>query len=149
VRLVTTGTLAHLRTIAPGPDWDARRFRPNLLLDDGQTPGGFGEDELLGGRLRGRSGLELTVAVPTPRCVVPTRAHEELPADPRILRMLIEHHRVDLGPLGRQGCVGAYAEVANVGRVEVGERLVIEPGEESRVEAVRSALARVLGLADG
>jgi len=153
-RIAVLGRTVHVfnavvRPIRPGSDWDVRRFRPNLLLDDGQADDGFGEDGLLGGRLRGRSGLELTVALPTPRCVVPTRAHEELPADPHVLRSLIEHHRIDLGPLGRQGCVGAYAEVARGGRIEVGEELVAEPGEKSPEEAVRSAVDRVLGLADG
>jgi uncharacterized protein len=144
VHLITTSTLAHLRTIAPDSDWDARRFRPNLLLDDGEVSGAFAEDALLGGRLRGRSGLELTVGLPTPRCVVPTRAHHELPADPRILRTLVEHHRIDLGPVGRQGCVGAYAEVAGAGRVEAGERLDVEPGRGPADEAVRSSLARLV-----
>jgi hypothetical protein len=102
VHLVTAGTLAHLRTIAPGSDWEVRRFRPNLLLD----------------------------------------------ADPHILRMLIEHHRVDLGSLGREGCVGAYAEVARAGRVEVGERLEADPGQMAPEEAVRTGVAGVVRQLD-
>ena len=55
--------------------------------------------------------MRITVGLPTPRCVVPTRAHEELPADPRVLRTLAADHRIALGRFGNQPCAGAYAEV--------------------------------------
>lgn len=148
VHLVSTSTLAHLRTVAPESDWDVRRFRPNLVLDDGQAIDGFAEDVLLGGKLRAQSGLELTVGLPTPRCVVPTRAREELPADPRILRTLLTHHRLDLGRFGRQGCVGAYAEVAHAGQVQVGERLEVELSELTADNVVRASLARLTHQAE-
>jgi uncharacterized protein YcbX len=93
VHLVTTSTLAHLRTIAPGSDWDVRRFRPNLVLDDSPTSTGFAEDELLGGRLRGHSGIELTVGLPTPRCVVP-RGWRRTGVRPRRGRMRLAHQRL-------------------------------------------------------
>jgi MOSC domain-containing protein len=144
VHLITTSTLAALRAAAPGRDWDVRRFRPNLLLDDG--PGGdgaFAEDDLLGGTLRAPSGLALTVGLPTPRCVVPTRAQDGLPHDPAVLRTVVARHRIDLGPVGRQGCAGSYAEVAAAGDLRVGERLAIEPGTATPDEVVRAALARL------
>jgi uncharacterized protein len=128
IHLITTGTLAHLGTLAPRSDWDVRRFRANLLLDDGGDGTAFAEDALLGGRLRAPSGLVLDVGLPTPRCVVPTRAHDGLPADPGILRAVVAHHRIDLGLFGRQGCAGAYAEVASAGGLRTGERLEVEAG---------------------
>jgi uncharacterized protein len=140
IHLITTSTLARLRSSAPDCDWDVRRFRPNLVLDDGAAGGGFAEDALLGGRLRGPSGVELAVGLPTPRCVVPTRAQDELPGDPRILRTVVQQHRLDLGPFGRQGCAGAYAEVARGGEVRVGQRLDVEPGETT----VEAAVARLV-----
>jgi uncharacterized protein YcbX len=144
IHLITTSTLAHLRAIAPTSDWDVRRFRPNLLLDDGTTPTAFAEDALVGGALRGPSGLKLTVVLPTPRCVVPTRGREELPADPGILRTLVQQHRVDLGPFGRQGCIGAYAEVAHAGQISVGEILDIETPPQPPEAAIPEALEAVL-----
>jgi uncharacterized protein YcbX len=143
IHLITTSTLDRLRRLAPGSDWDARRFRPNLVLDDGAAGDGFAEDALLGGRLRGASGLELAVGLPTPRCVVPTRAQDGLAADPGILRSLVAHHRIDLGPFGRQGCAGAYAEVLRAGRVRVGDRLDVERGAASPGDAIRAGLSRV------
>jgi MOSC domain-containing protein len=148
VHLIAASTLERLRAAAPESVWDARRFRPNLVLDDGPATHGFAEDELLGASLRGRSGLELTVELPTPRCVVPTRAHEELPADPEILRTIVREHRVDLGPFGRQGCVGAYAEVANEGSINVGERLEVVPGARAPKEALRIVIVRLGELSD-
>ena len=66
LHVVTTGVLERMRAVAPGGDWDPRRFRPNLLLDGGE------DRDLLGCELRARSGLRLHVELPTPRCVVPT-----------------------------------------------------------------------------
>jgi uncharacterized protein YcbX len=126
VHLVTTSTLAHARALAPGHDWDPRRLRANLLLDDGGRPGAFAEDALLGRRLRGPGGVALDVGFPTPRCVVPTRAVDELAADPGILRAIVTHHRVEIAGIGSYGCLGAYAEVAAPGRLAVGDRLGLE-----------------------
>jgi uncharacterized protein len=130
VHLITTGALSR-------HGWDARRFRPNLLLEGAADP--------LGATLRGPSGLELTVGLPTPRCVVPTRATEELPADPSILRTIVHEHRVDLGPVGRQGCLGTYAEVARGGRVRAGERLSLNAGGASADAVIHASLTRLFG----
>src|SRR3712207_7390693 len=34
VHVLATATLARLRELQPGSDWDPRRFRPNLVLDN-------------------------------------------------------------------------------------------------------------------
>ena len=140
IHLITTATLAHLRAIAPESDWDVRRFRPNLVLDDGPEDEPFAEDALLGARLQAPSGLELTVGLPTPRCVVPTRAQDGLPADPAVLRTLVQRHRIDLGPFGRLGCAGAYAEVASAGRLRTGERLEVRRGHRPPRAVIDSAV---------
>lgn len=143
IHLITTATLAYLRAVAPGSDWDVRRFRPNLLLDNGPDAEAFDEDALLGSGLEAPSGLELSVGLPTPRCVVPTRAQDGLPADPAILRTLVERHRIDLGPFGRQGCAGAYAEVASAGRLSTRERLEVRPGHLSPRAAIDNVVTRL------
>lgn len=125
VHLLTTRTLAHLRALAPATAWDARRFRPNVVLDDGDEPGAFTEDALVSRELRGADGARLAVGYPTPRCVVPTRATEELPREPGLLKTLAAHHRIDVGRFGRLVCAGAYAEVAGAGPLRVGERLAV------------------------
>jgi uncharacterized protein YcbX len=145
LHVLTTRTLAHMRAVAPQTDWDVRRFRPNLVLDDGVAPGELTERELLGAELRGSSGVRLRIGLPTPRCVVPTRAREELAADPALLRAIASRSRWDLGPFGRPACLGAYAEVARGGCLAVGERLSVEPRSECTPEAaVAAAVARVV-----
>jgi uncharacterized protein YcbX len=83
------------------------------------------------------------VDLPTPRCVVPARAHEELPADPRILRTIAERHRVDLGPFGRHACAGAYAEVVSAGAVRVGDRLGVGPATIAPRAALDATISRL------
>ncbi len=138
VHLVTTATLAHL-------DADARRLRPNLVLAD---PAGapYGEDALLGRALTG--GAALQVDLPTPRCVVPTRASEELAARPGLLRTIAREHRLSLGPrLGRPACAGAYATVRAPGRLAVGDRLAVGPPTAADPQAAAEAAVRRFGLA--
>lgn len=143
LHFLTTRSLAHVRDLAPEGDWDVRRFRPNVVFDDGAAPGVFTELELLGRELSGPSGVRLRVALPTPRCVVPTRAREELPADPAVLRHLARENRWDLSPFGRPACFGAYAEVPTGGRLAVGERVAIGPREASPEDSVAQTIARV------
>jgi uncharacterized protein YcbX len=140
LHLLTSETLAFLRTHAPASSWDARRFRANLLLGGGQR-GGFVEDRLIGSELRGSGGVRMRVAIPTPRCVVPTRASEELRADPNLLRVVAERHRVDLGPFGRAACLGAYADVISEGWVAVGERLEVVHGDLPPQQSLRATIA--------
>ena len=124
LHLMTTSALDRMRAIDPQSDWDVRRFRPNVVLDDAQV---HDEDALLGAQLCGASGLRFTVGLPTPRCVVTTRSREELPADPGLLKSIANEHRWSLGPFGRPACLGVYAEVSGTGRLAVGEFLTLEP----------------------
>jgi uncharacterized protein YcbX len=140
IHLLTTGTLAHLSARHPEIAWDVRRFRPNLVLDDGGAPGAFTEDGLVGRALAGPAGVRMTVGLPAPRCVVPTRAHEELPADARVLRTLARDHRIDLGAFGRQPCAGAYAEVDEAGAVAVGDVLAVGEAATAPRAALRAAV---------
>jgi uncharacterized protein YcbX len=143
VHLLTTRTLAHLRALHPDIAWDVRRFRPNIVLDDGDRPGAFTEDALVGRALEGPGGLRLAVGLPTPRCIVPTRAHQDLPADPRVLRTLARDHRIDLGAFGRQPCAGAYAEVERAGTIAVGEVLCVAGGATAPADALRATVRRL------
>jgi uncharacterized protein YcbX len=127
VHLVTTASLARMREVYPAGDFDARRFRPNLVVDAGGGPG-FPEDAWLGSRLRVGEAL-FRVMVPTPRCVIPTLGHDELPPDPGIMRAVAREHRVPVFDLARLSCLGVYLEVLEAGTVRVGDAITVHaPG---------------------
>lgn len=109
--LVTESSLAHLATLAPESRIDVRRFRPNFLLTLPDSPGGFPEASWPGKRLR-IGGLTVEVTIGCMRCVMTTLPVDDLPRDPRIMRVLVREAR---------HCLGAYARVAEPGAVRVGD----------------------------
>ncbi|GGL01869.1 MOSC domain-containing protein [Streptomyces flaveus] len=119
VHLVTTTALARLRATYPTGDFDPRRFRPNLVVDTPDGPG-FPEDAWIHSRLRIGEAVFRAV-VPTPRCVIPTLAQEELPPDPGIMRAVAREHRIPVFDLGRLSCVGVYLDVLEPGTVRIGD----------------------------
>lgn len=139
LHLLTTRSLAHMRAVAPASDWDVRRFRPNVVLDDGEVPTELSERRLLGAELGAPSGLRMYVGLPTPRCVVPTRGREELPRDPALLRQIATESRWSLGPFGRPACLGTYAEVTATGALEEDDRLSVAARRQPSADAVVAA----------
>ena len=94
IHLVTSASLAEMRRRCPGADFDARRFRPNLVIDG--APAGLPELAWRGQRLR-VGGCEFSVRKPTKRCVMTTLAQEELPQDARILQSIVDESDAALG----------------------------------------------------
>ncbi len=95
--------------------FDARRFRPNLLLDCG-SEAGFPEHNWAG--RRGRvGGAVLQFELVCPRCVVTTHGFYDLPKDPTIMRALVRE---------TGGNLGLYASVVQPGAVFSGDELVLE-----------------------
>jgi hypothetical protein len=112
IHLVSTQALASLARRLPESAVDARRFRPNLLVDfDTQEP--LPEHALSGRKLRAGSAL-LEAAAPMVRCGMVTQPQAELPKDPRILRFLVREQKQQLGAALR----------------------VLEPGEVSEGDSV-------------
>ncbi len=121
VHVVTTATLDRLTTIAPGSAFDARRFRPNLIV---ATPGldGFVENDWVGRRLQ-IGDVRLRISDPTPRCVVTTLPQAGLPRDIAVLRTIAHHNRPAIPTLGgvEWPSVGVYAFVEQGGVVRRGD----------------------------
>jgi MOSC domain-containing protein len=101
VSLVSTGTLA---------GWDRRRFRANVVLDDG------GEEELVGSDVAvGDATIRLAARIP--RCVMTTRAQPDgIDRDLDVLRTINRE---------RDGCIAVGAVVLTPGTVRVGDSLVV------------------------
>lgn len=94
IHLVTSASLAEMRRRCPGADFDARRFRPNLVVEG--APEGLPELSWVGRRLR-VGGCEFSVRKPTKRCVMTTLPQEELPKDARVLQAVIDQSGAVLG----------------------------------------------------
>src|SRR6266566_4100958 len=92
--VLTTSSLAQLGELEPQSRFDVRRFRMNVIVD---TSGrGFVENEWLGRTLAIGDDVALAVALPDPRCVMPSLPQEDLPRDPRILKSLAQNNRIDV-----------------------------------------------------
>jgi uncharacterized protein YcbX len=123
IHLLTTATLRRLSGLAPGASFDARRYRPNVLVE---VPGeGFVENDWVGRRVAFGADAAVTVTLPTMRCVMTTLAQDELPRDRSTLRAIAAHNRVDIAGFGTWACAGAYADVVAPGEVRVGDPVTV------------------------
>ncbi|MBI4517994.1 MAG: MOSC domain-containing protein [Deltaproteobacteria bacterium] len=116
LHLLTTASLAAMREHNPGGDFDARRFRPNLLIETVSDCCGLVEFDWCGRVLRiGSAGI--AIALPAVRCVMPTLAQVDLPKDPSVLRTVVRHAGQNLG---------VYATVEAPGTVALGDVVELE-----------------------
>jgi uncharacterized protein YcbX len=85
---------------------------------------GFVENEWLGRTLAIGDDVQLGVALPDPRCVMPSLAQEDLPKDPQILKALARHNRIDVaGAL--YPCAGVYALAEATGTVRTNDSVSV------------------------
>jgi uncharacterized protein YcbX len=118
VSVLTTSTLAELQALSPESRFDERRFRMNVVVDTPQD--GFVENGWTGRSLQIGDTVRLMVFLPDPRCVMTTRAQDDLPKDNEILRTLVRHNRLDVAG-GLYPCAGVYAVVEAVGSIGGGD----------------------------
>ena len=116
--VLTTSTLDRLGELEPQSRFDVRRFRMNVIVD---TPAhGFVENEWIGRTLAIGDDAQVAVALPDPRCVMPSLAQEDLPRDPQVLKALARHNRIDVaGSL--YPCAGVYAVAGATGKIRAGD----------------------------
>ncbi|MBW2271440.1 MAG: MOSC domain-containing protein [Deltaproteobacteria bacterium] len=96
LHLLTDASLDELSRHAPGARLDARRFRPNLVVETGGAAPGFPEFEWCGRRLR-IGDLTLQVVSPMLRCGMTIQAQADLPKQPAIMRALVSETDMTLG----------------------------------------------------
>lgn len=115
VHLLTTASLAALARIEPEAAWDARRFRPNFLVETSAGVEGLIESGWVGRRLRVGE-LTLRCEMPAPRCSMTIQAQADIPKDPRVLRAIVKRAGQNFG---------MYANVESAGRVRVGDEVTL------------------------
>jgi uncharacterized protein YcbX len=117
IHVLTTATLDRLRELYPEGRFEARRFRPNVVVE---TPAGvrdFVEKAWIGRTVRIGDQVRLSVTGPCPRCVMTTLPQADLPKDPGILRTAARHNEVN---------VGVYASVLQGGEIRRGDAVRLE-----------------------
>lgn len=123
VHLLTTSSLRWLQTRMTDSSIDPRRFRPNIVVETDTEETGVLEQNWIGCTVCVGADVQLRIAKVTKRCVMVNFAQYELADDPRILRELAD---------GNEARFGVYAEVAEAGRVHVGDAVtVLCPSSES------------------
>jgi len=107
--ILTTATIDRLRELYPQGRFEARRFRPNIVVEPSSGEEGFIEDEWVGKTLVIGDEVRIDITDPCPRCVMTTLPQGDLPKDPGILRTAAQHNQVNVGVYGavrRGGTIG-------------------------------------------
>lgn len=118
LHLVTTSSLHALA--AGGGDTDIRRFRPNVVIDNG-TDTAYVEADLDGQHLQIRN-AELVMTMPTMRCLVPTLEQTGVHRDRATLATLARDNLLHVA-IGSWACLGHYASVQIGGTLSVGDEV--------------------------
>ncbi len=111
--LLTTATLKRLAEEHPSGNFAPARFRPNIMLDAGETVG-FLEQDWVGSHVK-IGGVTFDVNDFCKRCALTTRGQGDLPDDPGILHSTVMNKTI----------AGVYGAVAKQGAVKVGDAVKV------------------------
>jgi uncharacterized protein len=117
VHVLTTATLDRLRELCPQARFEARRFRPNIMIKAANGGAGFVENAWIGRTLAIGGTVRLRVTGACPRCVMTTLDQGDLPPDAKVLRTAAQHNQAN---------VGVYAAVLQGGTVRRGDAVILE-----------------------
>jgi uncharacterized protein YcbX len=115
VHVLTTATLERLRAFYPEGRFEARRFRPNIVVAT-DADRGFVENDWIDRTLVVGEQARLRISGPCPRCVMTSLPQGDLPRDPGILRAAAQHNEAN---------VGVYADVIRGGLVRRGDPVTV------------------------
>ena len=131
VHVLSTNAMAALSGRYPPGRFDARRFRPNLVVAVAGPGTPFPENAWLGHAMMAGARVRLMIIDPCPRCVVTTLAQGTLPPDPGILRTIAQHSAVASVTLAPgvllPAVAGVYATVLVEGFLARGDRIALGP----------------------
>ncbi len=116
VHLLTTATIDQLRALYPQGRFEARRFRPNIVVSTGPEDRGFAENDWIGRTVAIGGNVRLAITEPCPRCVMITLPQDDLPKDSGILRAAAQHNAIN---------VGVYASVLSGGTIRRGDAVTL------------------------
>ena len=111
ISIMSQQSLATMDQLEGESRFDARRFRPNLLVDVPGSDHPFPEQAWVGKTLA-IGNVTLKIDTTCPRCAMTTYGFDDLPQDPQIMRKLVANS---------EGNLGIYASVVKVGKVATGD----------------------------
>ena len=114
VHLLTTATIDRLRELYPEGRFEARRFRPNIVVSTPEQ--GFVENDWVGHTVAIGDEVRLQITRTCGRCVMTTLAQGDLPKDPGILRTAAQHNGAK---------AGVYADVVAGGTIRRGDPVTV------------------------
>lgn len=109
LHLVSTASLAWLKSCLPGVGVDARRFRPNFVIE---ATGDAHHEQSWHGKRMVIGDCEIEITGPTERCVMTTLAQQDLERAPAVLKTVANEDGVNFG---------VYAKVIKPGTVSKGD----------------------------
>lgn len=116
IHLVTSAALRSLEGELPGSVIDARRFRPNILVDWPDGTDAIPEHGWIGREIR-IGEVVLRGREPCGRCGFITIAQEGLPLDVEILRTVVKRHERNFG---------IYCDVVTPGEIATGAAVTVD-----------------------
>jgi uncharacterized protein len=117
IHILTTATVDQLPELYPQGRFEARRFRPNIVVEPSSGEKGFVEDEWVGKTLVIGDEVRIDITEPCPRCVMTILPQGDLPRDLGILRAAAQHNQVN---------VGVYGAVVQGGTIRRGDPVRVE-----------------------
>jgi uncharacterized protein YcbX len=125
LHLLTTSSLDKLNKLYPEGRFEARRFRPNIVVDTGKLEG-FVENDWVGKTLQIGDNVKLAITDPCPRCIMPTLAQGDLPRDLGVMNKGIMQNRIQVPFAGKPlPSIGVYARVIKGGAIKHGDVLSV------------------------
>ncbi|OUS24762.1 hypothetical protein A9Q99_23495 [Gammaproteobacteria bacterium 45_16_T64] len=115
LHLLTTASLVEMANCEPKGDFDARRFRPNIVIDSGDDQQGFVEFGWTGGVLAIGDTL-IKCETRTVRCSMPAQPQPGLSKNAAVVKSLVANTDRHLG---------IYATVIREGRIKEGDDVVL------------------------
>jgi uncharacterized protein YcbX len=117
MHLLASATLDRLHALYPQGRFEARRFRPNIVIDAASGKNDFVDNAWVGHVLAIGDAVRLNITGPCPRCVMTTLPQADLPKDTGILRTAAHHNRAN---------VGVYAAVLQGGKIRLGDSVRLQ-----------------------
>jgi len=114
ISIITTSALQKVSQDL-GEPVDPRRFRANLLIETVST--GCLEDDWVDKLIQVGSSVILRIVAPLQRCIMVNNSQEELKADTRLFRYLVNNY---------ESTFGVWAKVEGFGDINIGDNIILK-----------------------